>query len=350
MSKHEPSSANLRFAVLWLLAGVLEAPTVLLLGGAPTRLPGVWVALGHCACALLIFFAPPKERGWFRRTRHWSEALTLLALFLPGVGWALAGAAVLSHGRAPFDKDAYCFEDDSSEDANPLAGLGTEEAIKRELADALDVLPAVDALLSRAPALKRGAIETLARIRTAEAIAWILRARGDRDPDVRFFATTALTRLKRDFETAIHATEAEVFRRPADLDAQLSLHRVRYEYAASGMLEAAAKAGVLGECRAKLGPMTTRAPEAARLLYLVERQLEPARALEQLDRLEAAEPERLVKWTQDRADLLFSLGRHAEVQVLLMLRKKTLGDELEFALGANDWRSALLWWTEGKGA
>ncbi|MBI5202116.1 MAG: HEAT repeat domain-containing protein, partial [Elusimicrobia bacterium] len=321
------------------------------LGGAPLkRLPWEWVAAGHVVCALLVFFAPPKERGWFKRTRHWSEAMALLTFLMPGVGWVLCGASVFGHGRAPFDKDAYRFEEDGAEDANPLAGLGTEEAIKRELADALDVLPAVDALLSRAPALKRGAIETLARIRTSEAVAWILRARADRDPDVRFFATTALTRLKRDFETAIHAAEAEVFRRPADVEAQLSLHRVRYEYAASGMLETAARIAVLTECREKLEPMVERLPEASRLLYLVERQLEPGRALRQLDRLEAAEPDRLVKWTQDRADLLFSLGRHREVEVLLKLRKKTLGDELEFAMGASDWRSALLWWTEGRGA
>ncbi|MBI4348270.1 MAG: HEAT repeat domain-containing protein [Elusimicrobia bacterium] len=350
MSKQEPSSANLRFIVVWLVAGLFEAPVILLLMGFPLPVEGGWVAAAHVVASALCFFAPPKERGWFRRTRHWAGSLSALCLLLPGVGWALAGASVLLHGRSPFDKDAYRFEDDSVEDSNPLAGLGSEEAIKRELADALDVLPAVDALLSRAPALKRGSIETLARIRTPDAIAWILRARGDRDPDVRFFATTALTRLKRDFETAIHAAEAEVFRRPGDSDSQLSLHRVRYEYSASGMLEAAAKAAILGECREKLEPMAGRSPEAARLLYLVERQLDPARALEQLDRLEAAEPERLVKWTQDRADLLFSLGRHAEVQVLLMLRKKTLGGELEFAFGAHDWRSALLWWTEGKGA
>lgn len=346
MSKREASSADLRFLVFWLGAGVLEAPVLALAAGMPLDVPAAAGVAAHALASVVMFFAPAKERGWLERTRHWGESLAALTLLLPGLGWVFSGAMVFAHGRAPWDKDAYLFEDVTHDDSNPLAGLGSETAIKRELADALDVLPAVDALLSRGQALKRGAIETLARIRTFEAIGWILRARGDRDPDVRFFATTALTRLKRDYETAIHAAEGEVFRRPGEPRAQLALHRIRYEYAASGMLEAAAKAAVLQECRARLTQASSHSPEAARLLYLVERQLDPPSALKLLDRIEAAEPERAARWTQDRADLLFSLGRHAEVRALLRGRKPELSRSLDESVGAHDWRSALLWWAD----
>lgn len=346
MSKHERSSANLRFVALWLVAGVFEAPTLITMAGWSTPITAGWGAAGHVFAALLVFFAPPKERGWFKPTRHWGQPLGLLTLVLPALGWVITGMVVLSHGKAPFDKDAYRFEDDSHEDANPLAGMGSDTAIRKELADALDVLPAVDALLSHAPALKRGAIETLARIRSPEAVSWILRARQDRDSEVRFFATTALTRLKRDFEMAIHAAEAEVFRRPADLPAQLALHRIRYEYAASGMLESTAKAAILEDCRARLTSATSRSPESTRLLYLVERQLNPERALRHLEQLEAAEPERRARWTRDRADLLFSLGRFKEVRTLLRARREELAKDLEGSIGAHEWRSTLLWWAD----
>jgi len=48
--------------------------------------------------------------------------------------------------------------------------------------------------------LKRSAIETLAKIRTPDAIKWLLKARTDNDAEVRFHATSTLTALRREYE------------------------------------------------------------------------------------------------------------------------------------------------------
>ena len=346
MSKPEQNSSDRRFLALWLIAGLFEVPALALMLGFPLPISGAWGIAAHILCALLIFCAPPHSRGYFAPTRHWAKPLALIALFLPGIGWTLAGWLVLSHGDAPFAKDAYRFEDDGTEDVNPLAGMGSPGAIRRELSDALDVVPAVDALLSAAPALKRGAIETLARIRTSEAIGWIFKARTDPDPEVRFYATSALTRLKRDFETSIQASENEAFQRPGESSAQLALQRVRYEYAVSGILDPDARIGLLQECRAHLDASAARSLEAARLLYLVERRLDPERALPVLNRLEAAQPERRL-WIREKAELLFALGRYGAVRSLLTDRRADLEKEREPHADDLEWRSTLFWWING---
>ena len=312
----------MRFFALWLLAGVLEAPALLLLTGWSVPIPPAAGAAAHALAAALVFFAPPKERGWFSPTRHWGEPLALLTFFLPGLGWAASGWLVAARSSAPHDKEAYRFEDDTPEERNPLAG---------DSPDSFDVLPAVDALHSRDATLKRGAIEALSRIRTPEAVEWLLRARSDEDPEVRFYATSALTRLKRDFETAVQAAEREAYRRPRELEPQLALQRARYEYAASGLLDEAARNAVLLECRSRLTP---RDPESARLLYHVELLLDPARALAVLERLKEHEPPD--RWTRKRAETLFALGRYSEVKRLLA--QADPGDEPR-------WRAAALWWS-----
>lgn len=347
MNKPGPSSEiNPASIALWAAAGLLEAPVLALMAGAAAPLPLPAAAALHALSAAVVFLAPPRERGYFQPTRHWGEGLALCALLIPGLGWALAGWALILHPMAPADKDAYRFEAEEDDDAGPLAAMGTTEAIKKELADALDVLPAVDALLGGAGSLKRGAIEALSRIKTNEAIEWIFRARSDPDAEVRFYATSALTRLKRDFETAIHAAEREVYKRPGDLDPQLSLHRIRYEYASSGMLDDAARLAVLKECRERLAPAAERKTEAARLLYLVERMLDPDRALAWLDRLQASEPDRRRRWLRERVELLFDLGRHAEVRALLRGRKTELADS-DATLGVErEWQTAVFWWSD----
>jgi hypothetical protein len=337
-------SAKARFLLFWGLAGFLELPVLLLMTGLPSPISFGLGLLCHACAAVLLFFAPPREKGWFRRTRHWGEPLAVMAFFLPPVGWALAGWSVLRHWDATQHKEAYRFEDEAEEGVNPLAGAGTAEAVRRQLADALDVIPAVDALLSQSSNLKRGAIETLGRIRSPEAIGWILKARVDADPEVRFYATTALTRLKRDFETAVLAAEKETYKRPGDPQTHMTLHRVRYEYAVSGILEKGARDAALKECREKLQPFAGRYPEASWLLYLVELTLDPTRAAPLLDELESSGFGGKERWLRERAQLLFALNRHAELRALLAARESELAAETDRSPEAADWRAAAMWW------
>ena len=320
----------------------MEAPLFALLAGADASLPLYAGTLCHILAAVLVFFSPPKDRGWFSPTRHWGEPLALLTLLVPGLGWLAAGWLAAFHSDAVELKDPTRFDDPAAAERNPLSSLGTPEAIRRELADALDILPAADALLSADPALKRGAIETLARIRTSESLGWILSARTDSDPGVRFYATSALTRLKRDFETAIQAAEHEALLHPGDSAPQLALQRIRYEYAVSGMLDDSARRSVLTGCGERLKAAAERGVEAAQLAFMVEKALDPAGSFLALDRLERADPERGARWTRERVSLLFDLGRYREAQALLQERR---APALAEAGVDREWRSAVLWWT-----
>jgi hypothetical protein len=344
LPKPGPSSADARFWTLWAVAGLFELPAGAMLLGWVMPLPPWLVLALHVLASGILFFAPPREKGWLMRSRHWGLHLALTQLFLPAIGWALAGWLVRSHADAPFAKDAYRFqtEDDGSDGLS--ANLGTQEAIRRELAEAADVLPAVDALLSRDPALKRGAIEALARLRSPEAIRWIFRARADKDPETRFFATSALTRLKRDFEAAIHSAEKEAVSKPGVQAAQLAVPRIRCEYAASGILDPKTRDAVFEECRLQLRPAAERGLDALRLLYRVERLLDRERALEVLDRLDQADPSAKPRWLRERAETLFELGRHADLKRLL--REEASVAE-EGVLSEPDWRAAALWWKNG---
>lgn len=344
MNKPAATYANARSALAWLLAGLLEGPVIAILAGWPTPLPLGWVALFHALSAALIFFAPPREKGWLLPTRHWGEALALAGLLLPFFGWLAAGWFLWRSGETTVRKEAYRFGDDAPEEGNPLAALGTPAAIRRDLADALDVLPAADALLSSDPALKRGAIETLARIRTPESVGWILRARTDVDPEVRFYATSALTRLKSEYETGIRAAEREAVLHPGDPALRLAIHRVKYEYAVSGILDTPARDSILGDCRRLLAPAASRDPEAARLAFLVEKALAPEGAFSALERLELVDPGRSGRWLRERVELLFLLGRNGDAARLLSSRR---AEALADTTGDRDWHSAVLWWTDG---
>lgn len=344
MNKPAATYANARSALLWLAAGALEVPVAALAAGMDAGFPPAVTVGAHVVSAALMFFTPPRGKGWFLPTRHWAEPMALACLFLPVLGWAVCGLLLWRSGETTIHKEAYRFEESTPEESNPLAALGTPQAIRKDLADALEVLPAADALLSNDPALKRGAIETLARIRTSESIGWILRARTDPDPEVRFYATSALTRLKSEFETGVRAAEREAVLHPGDQTLRLAIHRVRFEYAASGILDGPARDSILGDCRRQLAATADRDPDAARLAFLIERELSPEGAYAALDRLESLDPSRSGRWLRERVELDFMLGRHASVAKALKGRK---AEALADSTGDRDWQAAVMWWTDG---
>jgi len=340
-------SAKTRFLLFWAVSGVLELPLLALMAGYPMLFVPVWLGVtAHVLSAALLFFAPPKGKGYLQPTRHWGEPLGIVCFMLPGLGCFLAGYSVLSEWESVADKHAYIFDDDAPDEANPLAGMGSQAAIQKGVADAMDVLPAVDALLSRDRGLKRGAIEALSRIQTPEAVSWIRKARGDEDPEVRFYATAALTRLKHDFESAIQAAEKEVLQNPGDLGRQVSLQRVRYEYAMVGILENEARGALLDECRSRLDVLSSRLTDALHLLFLVEKTAHPLRALELLDRLETALPKKSALWTQSRAELLFELGRLSELRAHVKKHRAGIDAVDDPDPRVREWHAALLWWSD----
>lgn len=347
MSKPKPTPFRTTFVLLWLLSIALEAPVLAQLAERGLAIPPLWVVVMHLASAAAMFLAPPREKGWFRPTRHWAQPLGLMALLVPGAGCLAGGCLFILHPVAHHDKEAYRFEDELEDDASWLASLGTASAIRQELSEALDVVPAVDALMGHDPAFKRGAIELLAKIRSPESIGWIIKARTDRDAETRFYATSALAMIQRDFDAAIHSAERDMFHRPGQLGPQLALHRVRYDYARSGLLEKEAAENLLRQSAEWLATPAGRDKDALHLLFLVERHLDPGRALETLDRMERDDPQHRSRWLREKVSLLFELGRYAETRRLMLDRKDEFLKEGDAAHDPElaQWRSAALWWT-----
>jgi hypothetical protein len=210
-------------------------------------------------------------------------------------------------------------------------------------------MPAADILLGRDPTLKRGAVETLARIRTPEAISWILGARTDQDPEVRFYATSTITKLKKDFEAQLRATRQEVFEHPADARRQVALERVGAEYAVSGLLDDRGRAELLDGCRKRLSALAERQePGALELLFSIEKDAAPDQALEHLHGLMLREPAEAPRWRREEIQLLFKLGRHGEVTDRLLQMKKDISETPGPGETPEDlrWRALIFWWCD----
>lgn len=346
MPRPEKTSSRGRFLAVWAAAGLLELPVVsALFGGASAPVPAL--VLLHFAASGVMFFAPPKGPGWFSPLRRWAEPLALWTLVFPGVGWVFALVLMFAHDPREKRKDFFRAEELDEEGKPFSAGFRlSEEGVQKRLLDAVDVMPAADILLGPDPTLKRGAIETLAKIKTPEAIGWLLKARTDRDPEVRFHATASLTTLKRDFDARIRVAEREVFEHPGEAHRQVLLHRVTYECAVSGLVDPDRRTELLDRCAARLKGLAERGDSALELLFRIEREILPDRALKTLDRLEERMPTRKAAWLKERASLLFRLGRYDEVRDL-MIRLKDAGSgglSKTKTPEESEWQSAALWW------
>jgi hypothetical protein len=301
----------------------------------------------HLGSAALLFFAPEKAGGWLSPRRHWAETMFLWSLAFPVFGWLLMGLLRLTwepgHVRQSF------FQTGEAEDFEDLEFAPERVSEERRLWEATDIMPAADILLGRDPTLKRGAIETLARIRTPESIGWILQARTDPDPEVRFHATSTITKLKRDFESQLRATEQEVFENPTDAGRQVALERVRAEYAVSGLLDGRRRAELLGGCRNRLRALAQRqGPGALELLFVIDKDAAPDQALEHIHGLMRRDPAAAPRWRREEIQLLFKLGRHGEVTERLLQMRKDLSATPSSAETPEDlrWRALIFWWCD----
>lgn len=334
----------LLFYVLVFAAGCLETG-LLWRFIAPSGAPGFFGALAqHAAAAALMFFAAPKGAGWLDRERRWGEVLALWTFLLPGIGWLFIGLLRWEHGfSAPRMSWSPPEEEGDASSADDAGSGGLEQVYE----DAIDILPAADALLGGDPALKRGAIDALARIKTPEAINCLLSARRDSSAEVRFFATSTLTRLKDDFERSLKAAERQAYEKPHDTSASVALCRILYDYANSGLMDAHSREETLGRCRRWLGENAVDDDESLKLLYRVNRRLRHVESLANIDGLLKRRPQERLEWLKEKSDLLFELGRIVEARETI----EELGREMRRSASESpdekDWQAAVLWWKRG---
>src|SRR5207247_1028433 len=111
----------------------------------------------------------------------------------------------------------------------------------------------------------------------------------------------------------IRAAELEIFEKPSEKAPQLVYCRIDYEFAKSGLVEGSTRELILAKCRTWLQDLAERDEEARRLQYLVEKELDPTRALVLLAGLIENSPAENLRWRKEEVSLLFSLGRYEEV-------------------------------------
>jgi hypothetical protein len=116
-----------------------------------------------------------------------------------------------------------------------MARRGEDE--DRFILGEVDVAPLRDILSGQDVALKRGAILSLSRLPRPEAVTLLKTALADPSREIRYYASTALSDMEKEFNDRIFRLIREVERSPTAIDRHIDLARIVLEYAEAGLLD-----------------------------------------------------------------------------------------------------------------
>ncbi|MDO8527782.1 MAG: hypothetical protein Q7T03_08865 [Deltaproteobacteria bacterium] len=333
-----------RFLLFWMAAGVLGFPFLeALVGKSPLLLDlYFWpVMFFHCLAALLLFFSVPKGEGWFHVRRLMAGFFFFLVLLFPLFGWL--GIAVLhfcyrSGPRIPLEEEqATQFISSHLRWMGPLQGVPRRERIMQEL----DFLPLADILSGTDLDLKRGAIERLARLKTPEAIDLLLAHRSDPSMDVRFYATSALARIKKEFDEQLEAAKQQMQKDVYKISARVFLSKVYLQYAHSHLLDPATIQAFEREALFHLDfcvQSQNATPQAFRMLvsiYVAHAEWDMAiKTIALWEKSGKTDPQEISKV---RIDVLYRTGRYLDVfEEFVRMKERGIAD--------SEWNTIADWW------
>ena len=228
----------------WLGAVVLEGTAVFLAWRvAPAGGYGWWIGAAIChllsAGALLALGVTKRTPAKAVSTDQYRARLYgWLAMLLPVVG--LIGSLILQLVCDRWIRARGLVEDFQAETEHRVIEprrMDVQKDLTAYLDEELSVQPVMDILAGSDDNLKRGAIDTLRRIGTPEAIVILKKCLTDTSPEVRYSAHTALTRLDETYIKAIKAATA-----PLDTGRSTPAHDLDYarqclRYGQSGLLD-----------------------------------------------------------------------------------------------------------------
>ncbi len=173
----------------------------------------IYVAvLAHLLTGLsFLLFTTAKPRALPGIGYYYPRIAALFSVFMPiiglvGISLTLLMARVFmdSHGLAEeYKEKAY-------EAADVDVDLPTD--VTEFLYDEIDVHPIADVLSGDDMGMKRGAVNLLRRIGSAEAVKLLRKSLSDENAEVRFYAHTALTRLEEDYAVSLEKARFKVER------------------------------------------------------------------------------------------------------------------------------------------
>ncbi len=335
-----------RFLIFWVAALALEYPFFAAIITQNEKLLtdnfNTTIAV-HVMAAVALFFCESKKKGWFHHERNWAQFLFFMTLFLPLFGTLFGGILFF------FSKDHKEAIHDMAGEDDAFFNVYKEKILKEPpridwqnfMTEASDCQPLADILTLNDNALKRDAIDKLAALATPESIKILLDNRRNESAEVRFFVTTSLSRLKKNFEDDLNAAKLEIKNSNYKASARLFLARVYQRYALSGLLDKTTATGYLTEAKHHLEKILSEGqiePKAAWfLLDVIQSQANWREALRLVHDFEEKKILTAVESAKAKALYHFKLGEFDFVAAAL----KKISDE-----GDNDpaFKAAALWW------
>ncbi|WP_432736733.1 HEAT repeat domain-containing protein [Maridesulfovibrio sp. FT414] len=230
-------TARLKLVVSFLAAFIFEAVAIWLYlrrADSPYLLYGVLAA--HTLSALsFILITSAKPRALPGLAFYYPRIAALFTFFMPVIGLCgitltllMARVFMRSHGLAEeYREKAY-------------VGQGIDVDLPKDITeflyDEVDVHPIADILAGDDMGMKRGAVNLLRRIGSAEAVRLLRKSLSDVNAEVRFYAHTALTRLEEDYAESLDKARFRV-QRYDSAQAHAELAITYRNYARSGLPE-----------------------------------------------------------------------------------------------------------------
>jgi hypothetical protein len=190
------------------------------------------VALMAIGFARVWDFHRSQDRAWAVVGLSMTLALPLLGYLGFLILYALGSDRPKTAGVLLRDFEAYISYDEV-ELGNPRKAADAD----RFILDQVDVSPLRDILSGRDVALKRGAILSLSRLPRRDAVDLLKGVLADPIREIRYYASTALSDMEREFNDRIFTLVRETERLPTSVDRHVELARIVLEYTEAGLLD-----------------------------------------------------------------------------------------------------------------
>lgn len=229
--------ARLQFFAAFIAAYLFEGGTIWLYLHRDDSPYFIYAAVASHIMAGLSFplFTAAKPRALPGVGFYYPRLAALFTIFLPFIG--LPGISLTLLAALIF-MESHGLAEEYKEKAYEGGGLDVDlpTDVTEFLYDEVDIHPIADILSGDDMGMKRGAVNLLRRIGSAEAVKLLRKSLSDENAEVRFYAHTALTRLEEDYAESIDKAHFQVERYDS-AKAHAELAKVCRNYARSGLPE-----------------------------------------------------------------------------------------------------------------
>jgi tetratricopeptide (TPR) repeat protein len=236
---------RLRFLGSFLAAYVFEALALWFYLYRADNEYFVWLAAAaHITSAFSFILVTAARRGALYGVGFYYPRLAaLFSFFMPVIG--LIGISITLFISLIF-MHKHGLAEDYRQKSYEGHGLDVElpTDVTEFLYDEVDVHPIADVLAGEDLGMKRGAINLLRRIGSAEAVKLLRKSISDENTEIRFYAHTALTRLEEDYAESIEKSRFRAERYDS-APAHAEMAKTYRNYARSGLPERNMRSGIM---------------------------------------------------------------------------------------------------------